>query len=598
MTLFNPLARASVPTHRSSFDMSTKRLFTAKVGELLPIWWTMSLPGDKFKLSIDSFTRTVPVNTAAYTRIKEYFDFFCVPLRYFNSNLNNSLMQITLYATSAASVSANKELLKTLPFTTTGSLNDKLIALHKADTAGVKPGSGYNSAGLYKSTSALKLLDILGYQSILSSSAVLDRYTSDQEALLSDYFGGFKDTGGAIVPFGGDVAFTQNLCPLFAYQKIYYDFYSNSQWEKHRAFAYNYDYQDLDNTAITLNDQMLELHYANYPLDYIQGVLPRSQFGGVAVMPSVNKNNTPSTLFFPLATGSMSPVVVPPKSNNVEIMNNSDQGEKVTIRLNTELSALNIRATELLQRWKEVVQFSGKDFQEQVKAQFGVSAPEYMGNHCHYIGGIDNVISINEVVNTNLTENSHQAVVAGKGVASQSGKTLSFDAPAEHCVIMCIYHAVPLCDYDINGIAPQLLDVNINDLPQPAFDNLGLEPFKAAAVSTDAFAGLFNGYTVRYSSYKSDIDKVCGGFRRLAPYHSWVAPLTAEDLLSSYDTTTPTSAGVMTNFTTFKVKPQQLNSIFVPQVDRKGGVDKDQLLVNSFVKCYKVTNLSRSGIPW
>jgi hypothetical protein len=33
MSDFNPLDRAKIPTHRSSFDLSSKKLFTAKVGE-------------------------------------------------------------------------------------------------------------------------------------------------------------------------------------------------------------------------------------------------------------------------------------------------------------------------------------------------------------------------------------------------------------------------------------------------------------------------------------------------------------------------------------------------------------------------------------
>lgn len=601
MSIFNPLARANVPTHRSSFDMSTKRLFTAKVGELLPIWWTMSLPGDKFKLSVDSFTRTVPVNTAAYTRIKEYFDFFCVPLRYFQSNLNNALMQMTDYATSAKNNKNNVDALKYLPFASTSALNDQLLSMHAQDKTG-KPSTGFNAAGLYRSVSALKLLDILGYQAILTGSNVSDSYTSEQEALLTDYFGGFKEPGTMFLSFGSGRSFSQNLCPLFAYQKIYYDFYSNSQWETHKAYAYNIDYVTGLSPLIQLTAEMMELHYANYPLDYIQGVLPKGQFGDVATLPGIQSSDPSNSVVTVYNTfdgeNYYSKLNVADSQSSVQSEKINKSGKLQPLIVNADLSALSIRATELLQRWKEVLQFNSKDFKDQVKAQFGVSAPEYMGNHCHYIGGIDNVISINEVVNTNLTDNAHQAVVAGKGVSSQSGKTLSFDAPSEHCVIMCIYHAVPLCDYDINGIAPQLLDVQISDLPQPAFDNLGLEPFKSAAVTTDTWADLFNGYTVRYSAYKSDIDRVVGGFRRLAPYHAWVAPLTSQDLIANYGATDVSNAGVKTNYTVFKVKPQQLNSIFVPQVDRKGGVDKDQLLVNSYVKCYKVTNLSRSGIPW
>ena len=112
------------------------------------------------------------------------------------------------------------------------------------------------------------------------------------------------------------------------------------------------------------------------------------------------------------------------------------------VRLNSDLSALSIRATEYLQRWKEVVQFSSKDYSDQMRAQFGIKAPEYMGNHAHYIGGWSNVININEVLNTNLESDNSQAVIAGKGVSSQSGHTLTYDCGAEHCVLMIVYHAV------------------------------------------------------------------------------------------------------------------------------------------------------------
>ena len=93
--------------------------------------------------------------------------------------------------------------------------------------------------------------------------------------------------------------------------------------------------------------------------------------------------------------------------------------------LNADLSALSIRATEYLQRWKEVVQFSSKDYSDQMAAQFGIKAPEYMGNHAQYIGGWSSVININEVVNTNLDADASQASIAGKGISSKSGHTLS-----------------------------------------------------------------------------------------------------------------------------------------------------------------------------
>ena len=125
------------------------------------------------------------------------------------------------------------------------------------------------------------------------------------------------------------------------------------------------------------------------------------------------------------------------------VVNNLNSSSVRYATLNSDLSALSIRATEYLQRWKEVVQFSSKDYSDQMAAQFGIKAPEYMGNHAHYIGGWSNVISINEVLNTNLDAQDSQASIAGKGVGSNQGHTLTYDCGAEHQVIMCVYHAAP-----------------------------------------------------------------------------------------------------------------------------------------------------------
>ena len=100
-----------------------------------------------------------------------------------------------------------------------------------------------------------------------------------------------------------------------------------------------------------------------------------------------------------------------------------------------------------------------------MSAQFGIKAPEYMGNHSHYIGGWSNVININEVLNTNLEADGSQAVIAGKGVGSQSGHTLTYDCGAEHQVIMCVYHAVPMVDWNLTGQNPQLTVTAITDFP-------------------------------------------------------------------------------------------------------------------------------------
>ena len=159
------------------------------------------------------------------------------------------------------------------------------------------------------------------------------------------------------------------------------------------------------------------------------GMLPSSQYCSVAVLPSyipsVGGSNAVVARGIPYVDGDAASLVqnlVNTTSLTTAFGNTTSSTRLLT--LNSDLSALSLRATEYLQRWKEVIQFSSKDYSDQMAAQFGIKAPEYMGNHAHYIGGWSNVININEVVNTNLASDSSQASIAGKGVSSKSGHTI------------------------------------------------------------------------------------------------------------------------------------------------------------------------------
>lgn len=578
MSDFNPLDRAKVAVHRSSFDLSSKKLFTAKIGEILPCYWQIAIPGNKYRISSDWFTRTVPVNTAAYTRIKEYYDFYAVPLRLISRALPQAFTQMTNYMTSAVSNTANSEMLTSVPHTTLNLLSLSLQTVNSQDV--------FDDAGLPYVYGASKILDMLEYGSFLASS-------NPAKAVITKAYFGFDSVRDADNPLVYRASQTVNLLPLLAYQKIYYDFFSESQWEKHLAYAYNVDYWD-GKSQLNLAPEMLQLRYANYPKDYFMGMLPNSQYGSVAVMPSIssaaaspnfviNKNNVSSAAAFTIVNNN---------NNTLVSSATNTTGAEQYSQINTDLSALSLRATEYLQRWKEVVQFSSKDYSDQMLAQFGVKAPEYMGNHAHYIGGWTNVISINEVLNTNLESDGSQAVIAGKGVGSNSGHTLTYDCGAEHQVIMCVYHAVPMVDWNLTGQNPQLTVTSITDFPQPAFDQLGMQPVPALNLhnnpSNSASGAL--GYNLRYWQWKSNIDTVHAAFRSGMTYQSWVAPIDGWSVL--------TSSGAW-SYQSMKVRPQQLNSIFEPQVSGKNcSVAYDQLLCNVNFQVYAVQNLDRNGLPY
>lgn len=576
MSDFNPLARAKVAVHRSSFDLSSKKLFTAKVGEILPCYWQIAIPGNKYRISSDWFTRTVPVNTAAYTRIKEYYDFYAVPLRLISRALPQAFTQMTDYMTAAASSTSNAGMLTSVPNTTLNLLSLSLQTINGQDVL--------DDAGLPYVYGASKVLDMLGYGSFLSS-------TNTAKAVITKSYLGIQSLEDMLNPLVYSASQIVNLLPLLSYQKIYYDFFSEFQWEKHLAYAYNVDYWD-GKSQLNLAPEMLQLRYANYPKDYFMGMLPNSQYGSVAVLPSQYSSVPGSNAVISYRAGSVSTVGNPSGGSSVTTANPNSTGGTRHLYINSDLSALSIRATEYLQRWKEVVQFSSKDYSDQMAAQFGIKAPEYMGNHAHYIGGWSNVININEVLNTNLESANSQAVIAGKGVGSQHGHTLTYDCGAEHQVIMCVYHAVPMVDWNLTGQNPQLTVTAIADFPQPAFDQLGMQPVPALNLhnSPSRTASGSLGYNLRYWQWKTNIDTVHAAFRSGMAYQSWAAPIDGWDVL--------TSSGTW-SYQSMKVRPQQLNSIFEPQVSGQNcSVAYDQLLCNVNFQVYAVQNLDRNGLPY
>ena len=90
----------------------------------------------------------------------------------------------------------------------------------------------------------------------------------------------------------------------------------------------------------------------------------------VAILPSTYRGDIPSSYVVAAGAGTSAQLSNPASTSSVQTENSVSSNR--TVVLNADLSALSIRATEYLQRWKEVVQFSSKDYSDQMAAQFGI----------------------------------------------------------------------------------------------------------------------------------------------------------------------------------------------------------------------------------
>ena len=148
--------------HRSGFDIGRKNAFTAKVGELLPVYWDISMPGDKYKFNVEYFTRTQPVETSAYTRLREYFDFYAVPLRLLWKSAPSVLTQMQdVNQIQALSLTQNLVLGTYLPTMSLYGLSQVLFTLNGGTS---NPGSSSafsNLFGFSRADASFKLCRIV-----------------------------------------------------------------------------------------------------------------------------------------------------------------------------------------------------------------------------------------------------------------------------------------------------------------------------------------------------------------------------------------------------------------------------------------------------
>ena len=286
--------------HSNTFNLDRRNLFTAKIGQLLPIFCEEVIPGDEIHINMQHFSRSMPVNTAAFTRLKENIQFFFVPYTSLwtfyrdamkNVPTNQAGLPNTMRAQSA-SVSTNIG---------TGLPSFSSYAFYKwfkyvsAKFADPDVNNVGGSHALRLSESA-RLLQSLGYGNFTTLSKIYRDNEEHPTKLMLDgsAIAGVEapntDTGVRVSPFR-----------LLAYHKIANDFYRYAKWEEYCAPACNVDYltqidPEMDSYLDTstfdswtsrdnsLNSYLFDMEYSRLPLDRFNGGLPKAQFGDESVV--------------------------------------------------------------------------------------------------------------------------------------------------------------------------------------------------------------------------------------------------------------------------------------------------------------------------
>ena len=637
---------------RNSFDLSHRNMFTAKVGELLPCFVQELNPGDSVKVTSSYFTRTAPLQSNAFTRLRENVQYFFVPYSALWKYFDSQVLNLTKNANGgdisriASSLVASQKVTTQMPCVNYKTLHAYLLKFINRSAVGSDGGFGNEFiAGCYRHAESAKLLQLLGYGNFPEQFANFKvRNDKNNQSGLN-----FKDVTYKNSPY-------LSIFRLLAYHKICNDHYMYRQWQPYNASLCNVDYLtpnsssllNIDDALLSIPDDhlkadkmnLLDMRFSNLPLDYFSGVLPTSQFGSESVVnlnlgsasgsATLNGSTSGANYIYDDShwshlsdahTGSLLTGASNLKSDSNGVFQTSVNGvvhdsvltsshthslsgsATINTSLSGDLSIIALRNALAAQKYKEIQLANDVDFQSQVEAHFGIK-PNDKDENSLFIGGSSSMININEQINQNLSGDNkatYGAAPQGNGAAS-----IKFTAKT-YGVVIGIYRCTPVLDFAHIGIDRTLFKTDASDFVIPEMDSIGMQQtfrcevaapspyndefhsFKTVDGSTPDMSETY-GYAPRYAEYKTSFDRYNGAFCH--SLKSWVTGLnfTVADN-NAADTWRSINATAM-----FRCRPDIVKNLFV--VSSTNNADDDQLYVGMVNMCYATRNLSRYGLPY
>lgn len=625
---------------RNSFDLSHRNMFTAKIGELLPCFVQELNPGDSVKVTSSYFTRTAPLQSNAFTRLRENVQYFFVPYsalwKYFDSQVLNMTKNANGGDISriASSLVDNQKVTTQMPCVNYKTLHAYLLKF--INQTPIVSGGNQFIRGCYRHAESAKLLQLLGYgnfpEQFAEFKAINDKNGSSAK--------NFKDTAYKNSPY-------LSIFRLLAYHKICNDHYIYRQWQPYNASLCNVDFLspnsssllNIDDALLAIPDSelkanklnLLDMRFSNLPLDYFSGVLPTSQFGSESVV-NLNLGNASGSASISGSTsddlnkwtfddGSAINLVgtVETKPDYAHLaVNEKDHGlatyglkhshtfngsASINTSLSGDFSIIALRNALAAQKYKEIQLANDVDFASQVEAHFGIK-PDENNENSIFIGGSSSMININEQINQNLSgENkaTYGAAPQGNGAAS-----IKYTAKT-YGVVIGIYRCTPVLDFSHIGIDRTLFKTDASDFVIPELDSIGMQQtfrcevaspapynddfpeFKTGSTDTPDMSETY-GYAPRYSEFKTSYDRFNGAFCHTLK--SWVTGLNFAAIQSNILNTW----GAINAPNMFACRPDIVKNLFV--VSSTNNSDDDQLYVGMVNMCYATRNLSRYGLPY
>lgn len=517
--LYTTIPAPKVP--RNVFNRTRPNSLTMPFQRCVPTMLEEIYPGDLFRANPEVFARMQPLVAPVMNNMKISTHFFFVPLRTLNTHFAEFMFN-----------NRTGDYSEVLPYTHTDVIFEIVSDLvqNSEDELAVE---------------VIRLLDFIGlpfkYSSKTSAAAFAGAWLTDSWNIAVK-----------------DAALRVNLCPFFAYTKIWSEYFRDENVEEDPFVDFETETGlnvkdwtgDQDTNLLAEGDDFarcfMQLRRRAWAHDRFTSALPFAQRGPDVLLPIAGTapvkykdgylleegeetkagkivyatGQTPAeyTQFTGMSASSSERRFMSwPNTSAMTTGKNVAYDPNGSLFTDFDDSALTttinaFRRAERLQRWYENSARGGIRPNEATLAHFGVKTPDATLDRAEYLGGSFQPIVVSEVAQTSESTNSSpQGTLAGKGTSYKSnpGFRAFF---TEHGFVFCFTSALVRANY-WQGIPKVFSRMQRDEYYWPEFANLGEEPVFTKEIYADTSEDDVFGYVPRYSDLKSAIGEVHGDMR-------------------------------------------------------------------------------------
>ena len=578
------------PSHRAKkrkydHDLTCVRKFSSSVSQLIPVFYDLAYPGDRYDFRTEMFTQLREIVSPAMTHITEHVEWFFVPLKQISQLAPDSIFGIQDYHTTFVD-NANNTKGRPIPlFNAKALVNDIVTFDESLDYQDIDLDEEIDPLattsdnllrcdvfGIPHYFNVQRLSQMLGFGTLFVHIA--NQYISNDKSLL--------------------------LNPMFAcaYQKIWFDCFRIDNRIANDARYYNLDKYAVAGVVHDFDASLFfSMRYRPWKLDFFTSLLPSPliDYGSIGMQSDQG--------------GDLS--LVDAKLYVAQNLNENSANKTINLS-EGNLSLGNLRGAFAVEKLMEITRRADKNYNAQVLAHFGFEVPKGILDHVYRLAKESTVVNIDEVFATADGSNGVSTTSLGQkgGRASAYMKPMKnprFTAPC-HGIIMALFSAVPNADYSNFGVDRLNTYDTRQDYWQPELDKLSMQPCFGYQIFMNGLTLAINaqntilGWQFRYQESKVKINLCSGIFTYNESFKSWT---TQRDLFTDNDSFAGLTYQNVLHWSFYYIDPCFIDSIMLLQfkpTDNMSMVSKnvwnrDPLLHWFKFYVHKASEISNYSLP-